>query len=253
MPGKLFRDIMKITTLSVVISFFLTLILISLSYGSLPEFNSGLKIGLTISIVIPAFISFPVAYFLLSQKEKMRALNNELANLLRYDQLTSCLSRRAFFQEAEAAIQEACRKQQPYAVFFIDLDHFKKVNDTFGHATGDEVLRLLGKVIKEQIQDGEFIGRMGGEEFCLFAQNCPADQASDRAQKLVDEFRHQAQVVNKENVNCTLSIGISVSNGIDDLDEQMKEADRLLYVAKNRGRNRIAIDINADTEALIAA
>lgn len=253
MPNRLFLDIMKITMISVAASFFMTLIFIVLSYGYLPELNIGMKIGLTISIIIPAIISFPVAHFLLSQKNKMRALNNELSNLLRYDQLTSCLSRRAFFQEADAAIQEARRKQQPYSVFFIDLDHFKQVNDTFGHDTGDEVLRLLGKVIKQQKQHGEFVGRMGGEEFCLFAQNCPADQASARAQKLVDEFRHQAQVVNKENVNCTLSIGISVSNGIDDLDKKLKEADRLLYAAKKRGRNCIAIDFKANTETRLAA
>jgi len=224
-----------------------------LSYGHPREFDIGMNIGLIFSIVIPAFVSFPAAYFLISQKEKILSLNDELTNLLRYDQLTSCLSRRAFFQDAEVAIQEARHKQEPYAVFFIDLDHFKQVNDTFGHATGDEVLRLLGKVMKEHIQLGEFVGRMGGEEFCMFAQNCPADKAGDRAQKLVDGFRRQAQVVNNESVDCTLSIGISVSNGLDDLDEHLKEADRLLYVAKNRGRNCIAIDVTANTEELIAA
>lgn len=253
MHRKMFKDIMKITTLSVAVSFLSTLILFILNYGHPRDFSYGMNIGLIFSIVVSTIVSFPVAYFLISQKEKILVLNRELTNLLRYDPLTSCLSRRAFFQEAEVAIQEARQKQEPYSVFFIDLDHFKQVNDTFGHAIGDEVLRLLGKVMKEQMQLGEFVGRMGGEEFCMFAQNCPADRARGRGQKLVDEFRRQAQVINNKNVDCTLSIGISVSNRFDDLDEQLKEADRLLYLAKNRGRNCIAIGVTANTEELIAA
>lgn len=244
---------LKVTLISVVLSLLITFAAVFFTSGNSQELVTGLQQGLSIGAIVPILVAFPVSYYVQLQRQKMKVVSDKLAFLLRYDQLTSLLTRRAFFQDVESALKRMHGKNQPNAAFFIDLDHFKQVNDKFGHATGDEVLRLFGKVMKEYLQSGEIAGRMGGEEFCMFVQNCPPEQALERAQKLVDVFRLQAQVVDNKDVGCTLSVGVAVSTQIDDLDRFLSEADRLLYFAKENGRNCVAMDNEPVSQTQIAA
>lgn len=238
----LVRSALKVTMLALVLSLVTTAIATYLMANSAEELERGLKLGLSIGTLIPILVALPVSYYVMQQRQNIRIINEKLVYLLRFDQLTSLLSRRAFFQEAETALERLHGGSQPNAAFFIDLDHFKQVNDKFGHATGDEVLIVLGTVMNDYLQSGEIAGRMGGEEFCMFVQNCSPDMALAKAQKLVDEFRHQARIVDGKEVGCTLSIGVAVSTDTDDLDNLLGEADRLLYIAKQNGRNCVALD-----------
>jgi len=244
---------LKVTLLSVVLSLLITSVASYFTSGNYQELVKTLIIGLSIGAIVPILVAFPVSYYVLLQHQKMRVISDKLAFLLRYDQLTSLLTRRAFFLDVESALKRLHGENQPNAAFFIDLDHFKQVNDKFGHATGDEVLRLLGKVMKEYLQPGEIAGRIGGEEFCMFVQNCPPEQALEKAQKLVDQFKLQAQVVDNKDVDCTLSVGVAVSTRTDDLDRFLSEADRLLYIAKENGRNCVAMENEPVGQTQIAA
>lgn len=233
---------LKVTLFSVVFSLLMT-VATTFSISENPqELARSLQIGLAIGAIIPISVAFPVSYYILLQRQKMRIVHDKLASLLRYDQLTSLLTRRMFFQDVESALRKMHGKHQPNAVFFIDLDDFKQINDNFGHATGDKVLRLFGEVVKEYLRPSEIAGRMGGEEFCIFVQNCSPELALERAQMLVDEFRLLAKVVDKKEVGCTISVGVAVSYQAKDLDKLIAEADRLLYIAKKQGRNRVVMD-----------
>jgi len=238
----LVRGALKVTMLALVLSLVTTAIATYLTTNSAEELERGLKLGLSIGTLIPILVALPISYYVMQQRQKIRIINEKLIYLIRFDQLTSLLSRRAFFQEVETALERLQGGSQPNAVFFIDLDHFKQVNDQFGHAIGDKVLKILGTVMNDYLKPGEIAGRMGGEEFCMFVQNCPPDMALARAQKLVDEFRHQARIVDGKEVGCTMSIGVAVSADTDDLDNLLGKADRLLYIAKQHGRDCVALE-----------
>jgi len=247
---KLFPEALRITIFSVIVSWILTIVVTLALVKGPKELVLFLQVGLSIATVVPVIVALPISYYVLKSRQEVKEVNQKLAHLLRFDQLTSLLSRRAFFQEVETALERFLGGKQSNAVFFLDLDHFKKINDQFGHAMGDEVLRLLGKIVNDYLQPGEIAGRMGGEEFCIFALNCPPKQALSRAQLLVDDFRRQAKIVDGKEMGCTLSVGVAVSTDAHDLDKLIKEADRLLYIAKQGGRDCVAIDDDQQIAAL---
>ncbi len=246
----LLPSVMKIVVFSIVTSWIITTATSFLLAGKPENFTVFLELGLSVATIVPILVALPVSYYILMQRQKIEETNEKLAMLLRFDQLTLMLSRRAFFREAETAIERLQGRKQHNAMFFLDVDRFKQVNDRFGHAMGDEVLRLLGKMINEHLQPGEIAGRMGGEEFCIFAQDCPPAQALSRAQQLVDKFRSQARIVDGKDIECTLSIGIAISTGTCDLDKLISKADRLLYIAKQGGRDCVAVDEEQQITAL---
>ncbi len=246
----LLPSVLKIVVFSIVTSWIITTATSLLLAGKPEDFAVFLELGLSVATIVPILVALPVSYYILMQRQKIKDTNEKLAMLLRFDQLTLMLSRRAFFREAEAAMEKLQGRKQHNAMFFLDVDRFKQVNDRFGHAMGDEVLRLLGKMINKYLRPGEIAGRMGGEEFCIFAQGCPPEQALSRAQQLVDKFRSKARIVDGKEIECTLSIGIAVSTGKCDLDKLISKADRLLYMAKQGGRDCVAVDEEHQITAL---
>lgn len=228
-----------VTAISVVVSWALTagsFLFLSIEKEHL---YTAMKMALSVASIVPVLVAFPASYYLFSQQSKFEKMSTKLAYLLNFDQLTAVFTRRAFFQEANQTLENSNNKSSN-AVFFVDLDHFKQVNDKFGHGMGDEILRILGKVLNEEFCSGEISGRLGGEEFCIFAQNYTSAQATKKAQRLVDRFQKRAAIVDGVAVNCTLSVGITVSNFARNIDELIATADKHLYIAKKKGRNRIA-------------
>ncbi len=156
------------------------------------------------------------------------------------DFLTGLYNRRFFFNKGKTLHRNAADNKRDTAVVMIDIDHFKQVNDSFGHEAGDEVLIKIAGILKESFEEIALISRFGGEEFCILVLN------SDRTAiyRYLEEFRSSIEKqhisVGTETVNITVSIG--ASTGTDSLESMIKKADNMLYDAKRGGRNRIVMD-----------
>jgi diguanylate cyclase (GGDEF)-like protein len=254
MNGQAIKSALKVMITSIMLSFSATLTMMTLLYGHPSGFSSNEVLLLGISILIPTIVSFPVAFYVFVQHGKLKDLTAELSFLIRYDPLTSLLSRRAFFKEIEGffaqprrvahphAAPSAQHPVNPHAIFFIDLDHFKKINDVHGHGIGDEVLQLFGAVLRQEMAPQDIAGRLGGEEFCLFIPHCCADMARARAYRILAQFQEQAYTVGGRTVAATLSIGVSFFARAEELDHHLNRADAMLYLAKGRGRNTVVLD-----------
>jgi diguanylate cyclase (GGDEF)-like protein len=158
--------------------------------------------------------------------------NRELRNLSTLDALTKVLNRHGMQQFIDALQAN----KTPAAVIFIDLDHFKKVNDERGHHGGDRVLQAMGDILRGHTRSSDGLGRWGGEEFVLVCPGMSLSKASDLAEKL----RHRIKETNfipEAPLPVTASFGVSVSHADQDFDEAIRQADQALYLAKSRGRN----------------
>jgi len=170
---------------------------------------------------------------------EQHAIRQELERMASTDLLTDLPNRRLLEQFLTSSIKEASRKQSSFALFFIDLDMFKEVNDTLGHTWGDELLRSVAKRLSSCIKSKGLLARFGGDEFVFVANNVSCENDCARiARSLTDCFK-QSFALSSENVHITSSIGISMfpkdGTGIDDL---LKNADVAMYQAKAEGRNR---------------
>jgi diguanylate cyclase (GGDEF)-like protein len=152
------------------------------------------------------------------------------------DPLTGLLNRHGWLNLAGTAMQDALDAGQVPAVLFIDVDHFKRVNDAHGHHTGDELLCALGGIISARIGPGQFAARLGGEEFACLLPRCSVAQAERFAERLANDYRERAA-----RYDSTLSIGVATYSDGDVLNDLLARADAALYEAKHRGRDRIIV------------
>jgi diguanylate cyclase (GGDEF)-like protein len=159
------------------------------------------------------------------------------------DPLTGLYNRRFMQESLDRELQRAKRKKRPLAVVFLDLDHFKRFNDNFGHDAGDMVLRALADVFRNHFRGDDVICRYGGEEFAIILPESTAEDAGDRANDLCAAvknliLRHQGETLER----VTLSIGVSAfpEDGSTP-DDLLKVADDYLYQAKSNGRDRVAV------------
>jgi diguanylate cyclase (GGDEF)-like protein len=170
---------------------------------------------------------------------KISEQNKQLQFLASSDPLTGCLNRRTFFEQAERAFRDARDQRQPLSFLMVDADHFKRINDRFGHVVGDKVLVGLADVLKRSCGDRDLVGRYGGEEFCFVA----AGMTEREAERFADGIRLAVADVttwlpNHERV--TVSIGTaSLDNNCREITDLVKRADEALYAAKTAGRNRV--------------
>ncbi|MBK4736370.1 sensor domain-containing diguanylate cyclase [Noviherbaspirillum pedocola] len=157
------------------------------------------------------------------------------------DHLTGIANRRKFFQVAELELQRWNRAPRPLALLVIDADHFKRINDTWGHAAGDAVLRNLARTLTSSLRDIDAVARIGGEEFAALLPSTDLADAMNLAQRLCDAVAAQRVDIGDSSIGYTVSIGVAVMHkGIAGLDLLLREADAGLYSAKRAGRNRIA-------------
>lgn len=160
------------------------------------------------------------------------------------DGLTGLPNRRALYQAIEAAEKNPVLNDGPLSVLFFDLDHFKHVNDKFGHEMGDRVLRLFAETMSSCLDYGNcIIARMGGEEFIAVLPGADCEEAMEAAEKVRSSFAQSRAAINGMSVGCTVSVGVaSAANMIhdeSDFDALYRRSDAALYVAKNAGRNRV--------------
>lgn len=222
-------------------------------YGHPRNYDLAARLGLVMSVFIPLIISWPVSIYIFRQRDQLKKVNKELNFLIRHDPLTSLLSRRIFFKEAGEMLEKCRGEGRTCALFFIDLDHFKRINDSHGHVMGDNVLKLFGEVVSGMLKPNEVAGRLGGEEFCIFAADCDTVEARKRADEILTEYRSRAKTVEGTRIDSTLSIGVALSDSAEDLDDLINQADRKLYAAKKSGRNRYSMTGEESPKVPVAA
>lgn len=167
-------------------------------------------------------------------KKLIQQLNQERLR----DPLTRLLNRRGFFEKS----QQFNFYQQSYFIVCLDIDHFKMINDTWGHYIGDQVLQSVSQIMLQHIQPHDLIARFGGEEFvCLIAAQDATD-AFIRTQKFKTSFEQLKFTPHQ--INITASYGLTQTNTFQELEHALKRADDLLYQAKIKGRNQIAFDLS---------
>ncbi|MFW1676163.1 GGDEF domain-containing protein [Pontibacter sp. JAM-7] len=164
------------------------------------------------------------------------------------DVLTKVYNRRAFEQEITKELSRCSRTGEPLGCLFLDLDHFKRVNDTHGHQAGDTVLREVGKLLKQKVRNTDIIGRYGGEEFAILLPGCDESGAQKLALGLCQAIASMQFCINeRHSFRITASIGVaadaprqgSTQNLSLQADTLIQAADRALYQAKHNGRNRL--------------
>ena len=173
-------------------------------------------------------------------REAIRRQNKELEFLATHDPLTSLLNRRALFEHFEKCFESATRDGSLLSGFMVDIDHFKSVNDRFGHGVGDQVIEFVAKKLMSVAKFGDLSARYGGEEFCLILPRSSLMAATAVAERLrvsvSEDFGKQFSL----DIDLTISVGVASLQGAQDtMTDLLNRADKALYAAKANGRNRV--------------
>jgi len=162
--------------------------------------------------------------------------NKELSFLATRDPLTNCFNRRALYQHLDGKFEGARASDAEYCCIMGDIDHFKRVNDTYGHGVGDEVIKMAANSIKEVVRDIDIVARFGGEEFCVILPGAALEQAYQIAERCRERIAEQTC----SGVKVTGSFGVtSIRLGAQTSNELIQQADEALYYSKQHGRNQV--------------
>jgi diguanylate cyclase (GGDEF)-like protein len=197
-----------------------------LSLGGIPLLGSGL---------ILAIFAYVVHQWR-DREERLKELSNT-------DYLTNLRNRRNFMESAEIEFTRARRYGKSLAIVMVDVDHFKRINDGYGHGIGDQILKLVAKILAQEVRRHDVIARYGGEEFAFLLAETNEEQARVMAERCRERIEAAQLMVKRSVVRVTASVGIAAypHEGITRIGQLIDLADRALYRAKDSGRNRVAI------------
>jgi diguanylate cyclase (GGDEF)-like protein/PAS domain S-box-containing protein len=171
---------------------------------------------------------------------RYKKIERQLANMALFDSLTGALNRPAFFQHAEKEFARGKRYYRPLSVIMLDIDHFKRINDQYGHHGGDQVLQLFAEVCQEVIRSTDLMGRIGGEEFALLLPDTPINSAYNLAERLRERINKFPYLAGDMLIEVTASLGVAELQSDDtNFKALLQRADAALYEAKHAGRNRV--------------
>lgn len=171
---------------------------------------------------------------------ELKKLQAQLEHQAYYDELTGVHNRRAFLQQAEKELAAARKEGVPFSVILMDIDHFKKVNDTYGHHTGDELLVHVAETCRTELDAGYLFARYGGEEFVIALKGLPATAAVQAGNRMRQQLKMRPLESESATIAVTMSMG--VAEGTDKLLHQLlNEADKALYEAKEAGRDQVRV------------
>lgn len=189
---------------------------------------------LTLVSILNFALLFSLVMTAIAAKETVDKLRRERD----FDALTQLLNRRSFQEYAQQRLADI--RLYPMAVLACDIDHFKRINDSWGHKRGDEVLQLVSTTLKDSVRENDLVARFGGEEFVLLLTEISLKDAEAIALRIQRDLRLNNEVL-PSGYTLTLSFGISALDSTTPLDQALREADRLLYEAKNAGRDRVHV------------
>lgn len=168
----------------------------------------------------------------------LKQQHDQLVKMATHDQLTGLYNRHYLSDVLSKKVSEAKRHSNPLSVIIVDIDHFKSVNDTFGHLMGDIILKAVAKVMKESARKEDVAARFGGEEFIIVLDSCMAHDALIKAENL----RSKIQALSPEGIAVTASFGVAqLDENTQRYEDLLKHADTALYRAKEEGRNRVIL------------
>jgi diguanylate cyclase len=154
------------------------------------------------------------------------------------DPLTQVYNRRAFDEKIKDQLNRFSRYNESFALLIFDMDHFKKINDTYGHTAGDIVLKTVASLAKDSIRAVDFLGRFGGEEYVIILDKVELSEAFTISEKIRTNIGSHEFLYKKQNVGVSVSIGVAVCKKEDSAESLLKRADEALYKAKDNGRNQ---------------
>ncbi|WP_320039995.1 diguanylate cyclase [uncultured Desulfobacter sp.] len=207
--------------------------------GEQQDILQGLEAG------VDDYLTKPIDYMELKYRihigERIIRLEEKVLELARKDSLTDTLNRRAFMEKLDEELERAARNKVPLSLLMTDIDHFKQVNDQYGHIAGDRVLKQFVAQMAKIIRPYDFIGRYGGEEFILCLPDCSISQGRDIAERMRSKIETTAMHISQSRppIHITSSFGVSsfTSTNEQTAESLIKNADDALYSAKNKGRN----------------
>ena len=198
------------------------------------------SVWLTVLSFEALLFTISIAFILLAMAKERTELRHKTAALI--DPLTGIANRRAFLETATELVLRQANNGRPWAVLLIDLDHFKSINDRFGHAIGDQILQIFAEATSAKLKPHDLIGRLGGEEFAVVLQDTSREGALAMAERIRSTFAEAAATVDNCAVHSTVSIGVVVEQDASmDIPTLLSQADQALYYAKARGRNRVEV------------
>ncbi|MFQ1700693.1 GGDEF domain-containing protein [Loktanella agnita] len=193
-------------------------------------------------VVMTSLIAAPMILAAMMLFRHLDRLQNELIRIAATDPLTGLLNRRAFFEKVETTGEGA--------LLMLDLDHFKSINDTYGHAVGDEVLCEMARQLSQMIRRGDILGRLGGEEFAVYLSPADVVDAQNVGTRLAQGIAFEKETVN---FVVTVSVGAVMRQGATALAEDLRYADHALYTAKREGRARMVFHHKKDALPTVIA
>jgi diguanylate cyclase (GGDEF)-like protein len=175
-------------------------------------------------------------------QEELKQAKLEIERIALIDPLTNLPNRRKLFEAISEEFNRFKRKKQPFSLLYLDLDHFKTINDTYGHAGGDQLLIHFANLLKNELRETDTAGRLGGEEFAVLLPETGVTAASRIAERIRDAMHDLTVPTSKGTMQTTLSIGVAEMTESDSsTDAVLRRADEALYKAKNNGRNVVVI------------
>jgi diguanylate cyclase (GGDEF)-like protein len=202
---------------------------------------------LATSLFFGVFFIYPLIRTQVKEENKLRAMAATLSERSQTfeqaaltDALTGMQNRRYFDEALNEYLKEFERIKRPVGLMIIDLDHFKHINDTHGHDTGDEVLRAVAECLKDMTRYHDIVARLGGEEFAVVAPNMNIDHLMRFAERIRRAIAAAPVSRAKAKLRVTASMGLAVWNGHEDAESLFRRADQNLYEAKRGGRNRVS-------------
>jgi diguanylate cyclase (GGDEF)-like protein len=198
------------------------------------------SVWLTVLSFEALLFTISIAFILLAMAKERTELRHRTAAMV--DPLTGIANRRSFMQDAAQLAKRHLADPRPTAVLLIDLDHFKSINDRFGHAVGDRVLELFALTARNSVRSVDLLGRLGGEEFAAILADMSRDKAVAVAERIRWSFAQAAIEVDNRPLGATVSIGVvHCQEPLLDVHELLAQADQALYCAKENGRNRVEV------------
>lgn len=224
-------------------------VLFSLAMSFIVGFSTGVMPGRTaisLSVGIPVATALPSLFYIFLQQSKLQEAYEQLEKThielqarSRVDHMTGLLNREALFD----AMKISRSRIESGTLLVIDADHFKAINDTFGHSVGDRALKLIAFALQNVTRKGDLVGRIGGEEFCVFLPGATGETGMRVAQRIRSEVESTPFHATEYQIYpLTISIGVASAPKNETNSQVLSRADRCLYMAKQRGRNCVVFD-----------
>ncbi|ODT77517.1 MAG: hypothetical protein ABS76_27485 [Pelagibacterium sp. SCN 64-44] len=232
------KRVYAITALVVSISALLSAVLTNVLMSAL---SSGVNLqGLIVAVLLPTAVGGPTIFFLILKHEQLQHSNRQLELMATTDWLTGCLNRGAFTRQVTDLLATR-QKTDKGVLLVVDADEFKRVNDRFGHQSGDEALQRIAAAIRHAASSRDLVGRLGGEEFGVFLNHVDADKADRAAERIRRAVADIVFAPEGEPYPLSVSIGGAGCAGHDSFSAVYRQADQQLYEAKHAGRDCVVM------------